>query len=91
MFDEDHLYRCCCGDAHFLSINRIDDEAWLNLEGNYHAPHWWNRWLAAWRMLRSGHADTWVCLSLTPEVARDVAARLTGLIPLVSDTGKDPE
>jgi hypothetical protein len=70
------IWRCDCGDDHFLSVIFYDSdpEGYISLVDGTHCTSFWCRIRSAWKLLRTGaapHFGVEVCL--TPENSGEVA------------------
>lgn len=83
-FLHDRAWRCECGSGHFLTLRWEENgpldtgltvEGYLVVEGDGWTP-FRARLGQAWRLLRGGHAGTWVSVILDGEKAAEVIAAL---------------
>jgi hypothetical protein len=77
---DEKIWRCDCGWGHYLSINRLDDERWLTVDGSFQATNLKEKLRATYEIFRRGHYDTWLGLTLTPETTKEIRDHLTELL-----------
>lgn len=76
---QERIWRCDCGDDHFLSVTRWPDgpEGYMSLTDGTHCRGLWCRVKSCWKMLRTGNAPHWgVEIVLNPVTAREVITEL---------------
>lgn len=73
---QERVWRCDCGDDHFLSVARYPDdpEGYLNLADGSHCPSFRCRLKTAWNVILHGRGYShWgVEIVLNPEKAREL-------------------
>jgi hypothetical protein len=76
----DHVWRCDCGDGHFLTLwwwpddphdRALTVEGYLGVEGD-NSMRLRDRLVRAWRLIRNGHSASGVGLILDEATAADV-------------------
>ena len=96
MSRHEHIWRCSCGGAQFVSLRWHDE--WLSdvdfsgtfqLEGDFRTA-WRSRLIQAWRIIRNGHEDSWVEIVLTPETARSITGALAEYLQ-AAENADDPD
>lgn len=85
------MWRCDCGDAHFLTISR--DEGWddyILVEGAFYPHGMWERIKCAWAVLTGQDHYSSMDIVLTDQVASEIAAELTKIkgAPFESQGGR---
>jgi len=89
-FDSDRIWRCDCGNGHFLSITSFDetdrDEAlrYFSVDGHFQAPNRRARLRQLWRMLRHGRCESWVGVVLNLQTMTEIRDELDRLIGTAS-------
>lgn len=76
MARNEKLWRCACGDDHFLSViyYDTDPEGWVSVIDGTHCPSLWCKIKAAWQLIRKGNSPHFGCeVVLTPENAAEIA------------------
>jgi hypothetical protein len=97
-FDSDRIWRCECGDNHFLSIHGFDEMTrpdgkvieslrWFSVDGSFRAPNRRSRLLQLWKMLRHGSTESWIGIELDQKTATEVRDELNRLLALMEHEG----
>jgi len=94
-FDSDRIWRCDCGNGHFLSITSFDETdrdgkvipalRYFAIDGHLQAPsrrHWLRQ---LWRMLRHSRCESWVGVVLDGQTLIEIRDELDRLIGKVGD------
>jgi hypothetical protein len=99
MFDSDKIWRCECGDAHFVSITSFDEtdrdgkviEAWrtFNIDGHFCAPNRRYRLKQLWKMLRQGKCESWIGVVLDIKTMTEIRDEMNRLLEVASKETKD--
>lgn len=96
MFDTDKIWRCDCGDSHFISItgfNEMTDKdgriieplRYFNIDGYFIAPNWGARFKRLWSMLRNGYADSWIGVALDRKTMIEIRDEIDRLINIANE------
>jgi hypothetical protein len=90
----DRAWRCECGGDHFLSlvwwpsdVSQADFRGYFHLGGDF-GSRLKDRVKLAVKLLRRGHADTYVGVVLTPAQAREVISELQRFVDAAEGTSE---
>jgi len=93
MFDSDKIWRCDCGDGHFVSITSFDEKRWPNghideplryfgIDGHFCAPNRRYRIKQLWKMLRQGKCESWIGVVLDRKTMIEIRDEIDRLLTL---------